>query len=409
MTRDKGATMKSTTITFLYSKTMRISATAALALGLGGSLAAQPSSKPRPPAAQPSSKPRPPAPMGLLSYSEGGSYLGVEVEEITAERVTALKLKEERGVEITMVDQDAPAGKAGLKEHDVILDFNGTRVEGQQQLGRLIRETPAGRSVTLGISRDGLPMQIKATLGDRMKDKAFKYGHIQMPPMPAMPSFPDIEVPAFDVVVRAYDRSTGMLVDSLTPQLGEFFGLKSGEGVLVRSVEKGSAAEAAGIKAGDVIVKLDDEKITDRNDWRRAVRDKSGKVSLGLVRDKKEQTVALTLPERRKGELRKPGPQEMFENGDEFNFDMDMDFDVDVDVSDVAPMVEHLQNSMPPVRRQLLGLEALIEEMQAGGMQIREMMEQHRGELEKQLQEMKRELRTLQPKLEGQQARSRQI
>ena len=68
-----------------------------------------------------------------------------------------------------MVDQDAPAGKAGLKEHDVILEFNGTRVEGEEELKRLIHETPAGRKVTLGISRDGQMMQLPVTLGERSK------------------------------------------------------------------------------------------------------------------------------------------------------------------------------------------------------------------------------------------------
>src|SRR6478752_2116522 len=108
-----------------------------------------------------------PQPEGLSSshvsgyfYSAGRSYLGVDIEDVTGDRVNALKLKEERGVEITMVDQDAPAGKAGLKEHDVILEFNGTPVESGEQLRRLIREIPVGRSVNLEISRDGRPMDI---------------------------------------------------------------------------------------------------------------------------------------------------------------------------------------------------------------------------------------------------------
>src|SRR5438045_3796356 len=156
-----------------------------------------------------------------------------------------------------MVDQDAPAGKAGLKEHDVILDFNGNRVEGQEQLVRMLHETPPGRQVTLGIVRDGQPMQVQVTLGDRRKiNKVYKFSTTPMPAMPAMPMVPDFDIPAVDVVVRSYSRSTGMMVDNLTPQLGEFFGVKSGQGVLVRSVEKGSASEAAGLKAGDVIVKV---------------------------------------------------------------------------------------------------------------------------------------------------------
>src|SRR5438034_9771758 len=105
-------------------------------------------------------------------YSEepwGGSYLGVDTDDITADRVGPLHLKEERGVEVTMVDQDAPAAKAGLKEHDVILSINDQPVESVEQLRRLIREIPAGRTVTVGISRDGQPMNVKAELAERNK------------------------------------------------------------------------------------------------------------------------------------------------------------------------------------------------------------------------------------------------
>src|SRR5438094_8713343 len=97
----------------------------------------------------------------------GGAYLGVDTRDITADRLSELKLKEEHGVEVTLVDQDAPAGKAGLKEHDVILNLNGSQVESVEQLRRMIHEIPPGRPVTLGISRDGQPMTIKAQLVDR--------------------------------------------------------------------------------------------------------------------------------------------------------------------------------------------------------------------------------------------------
>jgi len=68
----------------------------------------------------------------------------------------------------------------------------------------------------------------------------------------------------------------------------------------VRSVEKGSAGEAGGLKAGDVIVKLEGRKIADQTDWRSALRSrKTGKVTLTVIRDKREQTVPLNLPEPR--------------------------------------------------------------------------------------------------------------
>ena len=85
----------------------------------------------------------------------GGSYLGIGVAEITPERAKELHLKDERGIEVRCVDADSPAAKAGFKEGDVVLDYNGQRVEGGEQLMRLVRETPAGRSVPVLISRNG--------------------------------------------------------------------------------------------------------------------------------------------------------------------------------------------------------------------------------------------------------------
>src|ERR1700687_2130249 len=109
-------------------------------------------------------------------YCGSGSYLGVDTRDITPDRLAALHLKDERGVEVTMVDQDAPAGKAGLKEQDVILTLNGNDVPSVEQLRRMIRETPPGRVVSLGISRDGQPMTMKVQLADRERDFAHAFG-----------------------------------------------------------------------------------------------------------------------------------------------------------------------------------------------------------------------------------------
>ena len=122
----------------------------------------------------------------------GGSYLGVDTRDVTADRLSDLKLKEEHGVEVTLVDQDAPAGKAGVKEHDVILSINGNQVESVEQLRRMIREIPPGRLVTLGVSRDGQSLTLKAQLADRKKTFAMggsgKSFSFAMPAMPAMPA-----------------------------------------------------------------------------------------------------------------------------------------------------------------------------------------------------------------------------
>jgi serine protease Do len=238
-----------------------------------------------------------------------GSYLGVDTRDITPDRLPALHLKDERGVEVTMVDQDAPAGKAGLKEQDVILTVNGSEVQSVEQLRRMIRETPPGRVVTLGVSRDGQAMTIKVELADRRKNYAHDFGpdskqfKFNMPMMPAMPVMPDMDLPVSIVVVHSSARS-GLIVENLTPQLGDFFGAKSGQGVLVRSVEKGSSADKAGFRAGDVIVKINGESIRDSGDFSHALRSrKDNTASVSVIRDKKEQTITITLPERKQSDL----------------------------------------------------------------------------------------------------------
>lgn len=231
-------------------------------------------------------------------YTGGRSYLGVDIRDVTTDRMAALKLKEERGVEITMVDQDAPAGKAGLREHDVILDFNGTAVESEEQIRRLIREVPPGRTVTLGISRDGAPMKINVQLADHGTVVAQAAPRVIIP-TPRVREFPrnGMDLP---FQIQTYSSVLGVQTESLTRQLGEYFGVKDGEGVLVRSVEKGSAAEKAGLKAGDVIVKADNEKLTDRSDLSHILRNHrtGGKMTMVVMRDKHEQTLTVILPDR---------------------------------------------------------------------------------------------------------------
>jgi len=240
----------------------------------------------------------------------GSSYLGVDTRDVTPDRLAELKLKEEHGVEVTTVDQDAPAGKAGIKEHDVILNLNGTTVESVEQLRRMIREVPPGRVVTIGISRNGQPLTLKAQLADRKKTfamapngKPFNFAMPAMPVMPAMPLIPDIDVPVSVVVVHSSTRS-GLMVENLTPQLGDFFGAKNGQGVLVRSVEKGSRAEKAGFHAGDVIVKVNGETINDVGDFSHALNArKQNTASVSIIRDKRPQTLSLTLPDRKRSDL----------------------------------------------------------------------------------------------------------
>ena len=278
-------------------------------------------------------------PYGIPSEdSEAGSaYLGVDIADVTADRIGTLKLKEEQGVEVTMVDQDAPAGKAGIKEHDVILSMNGTNVESKTQLQRMIHETPAGRVVTLGLSRDGQPMTVKVQLGDRRsefphvaKGKDYDF-HFEMPEMP------DIEVPNIGVVYVHSSVRSGLAVENLTPQLGDFFGAKDGRGVLVRSVERGSRADKAGLRAGDVIVRVGEQPVHDTSDFTHALHVRSsGSVNVEVIRDRKTQTLTISLPGRK-------------ESGDmiEESFDApEMDAQSRMELTEMQSQIARLQPQM---------------------------------------------------------------
>jgi serine protease Do len=320
----------------------------------------------------------------------GGSYLGVDTRDITTDRLADLKLKEEHGVEVTLVDQDAPAGKAGVKEHDVILSLNGNQVESVEQLRRMIREIPPGRLVTLGISRGGQPVTLKAQLADRKKafamggpGKAFNFVMPAIPAIPAMPAMPSVNatpfVPEMDmpvsiVVVHSSARS-GLMVENLTPQLGDFFGAKNGKGVLVRSVEKGSRAEQAGFRAGDVIVKVNGESISDSGDFTHAMHGrKSSTVTVSIIREKKEQNITLTVPERNQSELL---------DTDETIEETDVDAETVIDLSEVQSEVARVQ---PEIERAVRRARPEIEEA------TRE-LRNHQEELKQEMRELERELK----------------
>jgi len=316
----------------------------------------------------------------------GGSYLGVDTRDIRTDRLSALKLKEEHGVEVTLVDQDAPAGKAGIREHDVILTLNGTQVESVEQLRRMIREIPPGRVVTLGISRDGQPMTIKAQLADRKntfamgpQGKPFKF---VAPMIPPIPTIPDIDVPVSIVVLHSSTRS-GLMVENLTPQLADFFGAKNGQGVLVRSVDKGSRADKAGFRAGDVIVKINGDPIHDSGDFTHAIHGrKTDSVNVGIIRDKKEQTLTLTLPERKQSEF----------FGESFDIP-DVNAEMDIDLSQVREEMTRikpeLERAAREVRMETADIERLKPELEKAANELC----RHKEEFQRQMRELQEELR----------------
>jgi serine protease Do len=240
--------------------------------------------------AQPAAPPPPEPLVQAMTVLAGGSFLGIGVREVNAERVQELKLKEERGVEITTIDADSPAAKAGLQKGDVVLEYNGQRVEGVSQFVRMVRETPAGRAAKLLVSRNGATQTIAATVAER---KAMSLsGNSRTFTMPRI-TLPDTPRP----VMSWRTGQLGIEAEPLEGQLAQHFGVK--EGVLVRSVAKESVAEKAGLKAGDVIIKVGEESVSSPQDISSAMRDRGEKktVALTVMRERKESALSITFDE----------------------------------------------------------------------------------------------------------------
>ena len=216
------------------------------------------------------------------------SFLGVELGEVSGETVTRLKLREERGALIEGVTSGSSAAQAGLQKNDVVVKWDGEPIESAREMSRHIRETPAGRVVRLTVMRDGREIEVSVTLGERagIANRA----RVPRPAVARMRVRPD-------VVWRARDRShLGVQLQSMTPQLAEYFGLSKRSGALVIFVFADSPAAKAGLKAGDVILSADNETVENPLDLRRALSGKSERVvEFRVLRDKQEQTLRVQL------------------------------------------------------------------------------------------------------------------
>jgi membrane-associated protease RseP (regulator of RpoE activity) len=264
----------------------------------------------------------------------GGGRLGVSLEETEG----AL-----RGAKVRSVEEDSPAAKAGIKEGDVVVRFDGEAVRSASQLARLVGETPAGRSVAIEVSRGGATQKLEATLaeggrrvrvlgGPGMREFALEMPDIDVdvpeppeppepPAPPDAPMAPRAPLPhawawrgddGRDLVMRFFGggpRRLGIEYLEIGEQLAAHFELTAKSGVLVSSVDADSPAAKAGMKAGDLVLKLDGKAIEDGRDLREAVAEAGdGKaVTVTVKRDGRTLDLQVTLAKPEQPRRRAPG------------------------------------------------------------------------------------------------------
>ena len=245
----------------------------------------------------------------MISTDGDGGWLGVEIAEVTPDNSKDLKLAAVRGVVVKDVEPDSPAGKAGLKENDVITQYDGQTVEGTVQFRRLVRETPAGHTVALAVSRDGAAQTLNVELGERnaffekkMKGKMRDFGGVQSFVMPNTEF--NFSSPEGFAVMDSHTPVLGISAEDLSGQLGAYFGAPEDAGILVREVRSGTPAEKAGLKAGDVIVQLDGKPVKTLTELRDGLREKADQKTASLAILRKGATINVSVA------IEKPHPTE---------------------------------------------------------------------------------------------------
>lgn len=272
-----------------------------------------------------------------ILMTDDGSYLGVQTQEVTKENFSKFNLPDVRGVAIEKVSENSPAAQAGLQANDVIIRFGGEEVTSARKLSRLIGEIAPDRTVKMTVLRSGSERELTAVIGKRPAAQQLETSGTTLGGLWGLPGIPEYPFPPAGnderIIMFGNSGQIGVGVVSLNKQLGDYFGVTDGKGVLVSSVVENSPAAKAGLKAGDVIVEADGKTIENSLDLRRAVNEKKeGDVNLTIVRSKNRQTVKVT-PEKTK-------------NGGNFRI---QNFD-DGELSDLTPARRPRVSPMPRVQ-----------------------------------------------------------
>jgi predicted metalloprotease with PDZ domain len=261
----------------------------------------------------------------VVIHHAGSGRLGISIEDPAGEA---------RGALVRSVEEDSPASKAGLKEADVIVRFDGESVRSASQLRRLVAETPAGRAVAIEVTRGGATQKLTATLAERDSSQSFRFNgrdfsfdmpewDVPVPPEP--PEAPEALItpnaplppraPKAPKAVRpfawSWNDDGGLMIRKLGPgqrklgieymemgeQLAGYFKLSGKTGVLVTAVDADGPAAKAGIKAGDVVVKLGSDAVADSDALRQAVSRAEGgsEVTVTVQREGRPVELKVTL------------------------------------------------------------------------------------------------------------------
>lgn len=173
-------------------------------------------------------------------------WLGVVVQTITPELAKSFGLEDRKGALVADVDKKGPAFKAGIRAGDIILRFDDRKIEEMSELPLIVAQTPVGKKVQVEILRDGKKKVLSVTTGELEEAETVETAQVRT-------------------------GTLGLRVQQLTPELAERMNLDEDSGVIVTDVQRGSAADEAGITRGDIIKEVNRQPVSTVSEYNAAI------------------------------------------------------------------------------------------------------------------------------------------
>jgi C-terminal processing protease CtpA/Prc len=233
-------------------------------------------------------------------------WLGVSITDVTDEVRKKADLPEgAQGVLVLEVYDGSPAEKAGVKDGDVIIEAAGKTAKDVAALVDAIQMTAPGTEVTVRVLRGGSPTTLKATLAEREEAAKTVFRDLDFEDLEGLEALRNLDVevdlPWLELGLAGTEGrgKLGVYIDDLSEGLAEYFAVPDGKGALVEDVVEDSPAAKAGIRAGDVIIRVADERVGSVEDLREAIGDmEAGEPTAVVVwRNGKQQTLQATVEE----------------------------------------------------------------------------------------------------------------
>ncbi len=220
--------------------------------------------------------------LALYAVPAAAAWLGVSVQDLSPALAEAMELREASGVLVTDVISGGPADRCGLRARDVIVEVDSTPVEHSNDLVDLLAKRSVGDRVAIRLRRGAHSVDLTAVLGPSPSPERGRPNASDRDPRGEGDRFEPLERTAFGPQI-------GVDVFPLNDDLARAVGAAEAEGLLVLRVREKGPAAAAGLRAGDVIVRMNDRKVRESSDIREALRSRTPeeKWKAEVIRDRR--------------------------------------------------------------------------------------------------------------------------